>query len=342
MHEQEDGKDFCRLARTAGKGALALEILPPPMAFDTDARTIKALGNWFIESSYSRIPEIICQKQQISSIQPGLTLHLDANVDSVVMADSQHSSASKTKRAKRRRQPGCYVVLRDSTGVISLLIELHHHDMVLTVKSAHENHCGVGITHARAIHTNDNDDGILLVPTNSSRIQLIDPPQSDDLYSTPAEVTEPPVQKDDQCRHTASSRDTEEVVCSIRDIVVKGISLTSHMHRYLKDGIADNLHVLLRQDDLCYSNVTLELVEVPLGRALIANAEGGIVEKLLGDISVEAWKANSKMQAIVISFLRGLLEEKLELVWNLEHLRTWAEKSCCVVVDVRLAVLHDY
>lgn len=341
IHDREPGEDFFRLASISKSGTLVLEITPTPPAFETDPETIKSLGSWFSESSNSRIPELMPQRQQISSIQPGMTLHINANVDSVDTLDLRHFTTTKNKRFKHksRRQLGCYATLSDSSGVVTLFLGQRYCSLVPIIQSAHRNHRGVSLTHVRAT-TSNNDDGTLLKPTNSSGIELINPVERQSSCSIPNEATQSCVYvRSDHAK--ADEAEEAEVKCTIRDIIINGVSLANQKHIYLNPAHnAELLCNLLCRGDRCYNDATLELTESSSGKILTANAEGRIVEKLLGDVSAE-WKGNVKLQKIITSLLHGMLEESLEFVWKLEFSLNGAESEKTVRVrDVRLAVLQ--
>jgi hypothetical protein len=318
--EREGGMDFCRLARINEAGSVAMELIPPPPEFETNVDAMQELVEWIKRTrNIRRLGGIPCQAQPIASIQAGMTLHLRANVEAVVIigVEQQHHQPPNSKRRrfhpKRHRLPGCYATLGDYTGSIALFLEHRFVSLISTLHSAHRSCSGIEITHCTACR--HKDDEIYLMPTDRSVVSTIarlDRPLSSEQTKS-ASPEEPTI----VFRGVAERQ--ELVTCTIRDIVVEGVSLVRQKQTYLVDENVEELHALMRMDEMRYKDIRLELEEVSSGKRYSTVASTSIVEKLLGDTSIDSWKSNVPLQRIVVRLIRGVVEDNVPLLWTIEH-----------------------
>jgi hypothetical protein len=325
-------RDFYRLARMIDESGftLVMEITPPPPEFETSVPAIQELSEWMIQKvrQVRRLGGTPCQTQRIASIQAGMTLHLRrANVKAVVVVvedQQQQQQLAKRKRFrpnKRQRPSGCYATLGDDTGSIVFFLEQQHRfaSMISTLQLAYGNRQDVEISHSKAIRT--TDDEILLIPTNRSVVSIIEQLDEPPFHSEQSRSAFPQ-DEENVLRCVLEKKRQEQVTCTIRDIVVQGVSLLCYKHVYLLDGSdsnAEKLHSLLRMDDLSYQDIHLDLEEVTTGKKYVSVANTSVVEKLLGDTTIDAWKSNTNLQRIVVQLVRGLLEDNIPLTWTMEH-----------------------
>jgi hypothetical protein len=318
LDEREGGMDFCRLARINASGSVSMELIPPPPEFETSVPAIQELAEWMKRRMERRLGGIPCQAQQIASIQAGMTLHLRANVEAVVFVEQQHQFLSKRKRfhAKRHRPPGCYATLGDYTGSIALFLDHRFVSLISTVHSAYRSHSGIDVAHCKAFR--NKDDEVLLMPTDRCVVSIIE--RLVEHYPLSSEQTQNASQEETSIVHgVAKRRQQTQVTCTIRDMVVQGVSLAGQKQTYLVDDNVDGLHALLCLDELRYKDVLLVLEEVSTGTRYSTVATTNVIEKLLGDTPIDSWKTNINLQRIVVRLIRGVLEDNVRLSWTIEQ-----------------------
>jgi hypothetical protein len=207
-------------------------------------------------------------------------------------------------------------LLGDYTGSIALFLDHRFVSLISTVHSAYRSHSGIDVAHCKAFR--NKDDEVLLMPTDRSVVSIIE--RLVEHCPLSSEQSQNASQEETTITHgVAKRRQQTQVTCTIRDMVVQGVSLAGQKQTYLVDDNVERLHALLCLDQLRYKDVLLVLEEVSTGTTYSTVATTNVIEKLLGDTPVDSWKSNINLQRIVVRLIRGVLEDNVRLSWTIEQ-----------------------